>query len=57
MNLYEQQTSNRRKTWLIMLAFIGFLFLIGAGFDGFLFESGAGAFPVGSLLALIRGGR
>ena len=25
MNLYEQQTGNRRKTWLIMLAFIGFL--------------------------------
>jgi len=55
MNLYEQQTSNRRKTWLIMLAFVGFLLFIGAGFDGFLFESGAGVFPVGSLLALTVG--
>src|SRR5262249_56410653 len=38
-----------------MLAFIAFLFFIGAGFDGFLFESGAGVFPVGSLLALTVG--
>src|SRR3989442_4271488 len=55
MNLYEQQTSNRRKTWLIMLAFIGFLFFLGAGFDGVFLGSGAGFFPVGSLLALTVG--
>jgi len=55
MNLYEQQTSNRRKTWLIMLAFIGFLFFLGAGFDGVVLGSGGGFFPVGSLLALTVG--
>ena len=55
MNLYEQQSSNRRKTWLIMLAFIGFLFFLGAGFDGVVLGSGAGFFPVGSLLALTVG--
>ena len=55
MNLYEQQTSNRRKTWLIMLAFIGFLFFLGAGFDGVVLGSGGGVVPVGSLLALTVG--
>ena len=32
MNLYEQQASNRRKTWLIMAAFILLLFFLGFGF-------------------------
>jgi heat shock protein HtpX len=55
VNLYEQQTANRRKTWLIMLAFIGFLLFLGAGFD-FLYIGEAGGFvPVGSLLALTVG--
>ena len=27
MNLYEQQQSNRRRTWLVMLAFVGFFLL------------------------------
>src|SRR2546430_6148459 len=38
-----------------MLAFIGFLFFLGAGFDGVVLGSGAGFFPVGSLLALTVG--
>ncbi|OFW44896.1 MAG: hypothetical protein A3J28_02245 [Acidobacteria bacterium RIFCSPLOWO2_12_FULL_60_22] len=33
MNLYEQQESNRRRTWLIMAIFIVFLAFLGFGFD------------------------
>src|SRR4051812_34550665 len=52
MNLYEQQSANRRKTWLIMLAFIAFLFLLGLGFDTFYLGEAGGFFPIGSVLAL-----
>jgi heat shock protein HtpX len=52
MNLYDQQRSNRRKTWLVMLAFVGFLLLLGAGFDVFFIGAGGGFVPVGSLAAL-----
>jgi heat shock protein HtpX len=55
MNLYEQQTANRRKTWLIMLAFIGFLLFLGAGFDALYIGEAGGFVPVGSLLALTVG--
>jgi heat shock protein HtpX len=55
VNLYEQQASNRRNTWLIMLAFVAFLLLIGAGFDAFYLGAAGGAVPVGSLLALTVG--
>jgi heat shock protein HtpX len=52
MNLYEQQTSNRRRTWLVMFAFVMFLFILGLGFDTFYLGSTGGFVPVGSLLAL-----
>lgn len=52
MNLYEQQAANRRKTWLIMLAFIAFLFVLGLGFDMFFIGAAGGSLPVGSLAAL-----
>jgi heat shock protein HtpX len=55
VNLYEQQTANRRKTWLIMSAFILFLLFIGAGFDVFYMGEVGGSVPVGSLLALSVG--
>jgi len=52
MNLYEQQTSNRRRTWIIMVCFVAFLAFIGFGFDYF-YVSAAGTFvPVGTILAL-----
>jgi heat shock protein HtpX len=54
MNLYEQQASNRRRTWLVMFAFVTFLFILGLGFDTFYLNVGGG-FPVGSLLALSVG--
>jgi heat shock protein HtpX len=55
VNLYEQQASNRHKTWLIMLAFIGFLLFLGAGFDALYIGAAGGFVPVGSLLALAVG--
>ena len=35
-NIYEQQTHNRRMTWLLIIAFILLITVIGAGFDVFL---------------------
>src|SRR3954469_9801656 len=55
MNLYEQQASNRRRTWIIMSAFILFLVFLGAGFDIVYIGEAGGFVPVGSLLALTVG--
>ncbi|MDE3154985.1 MAG: M48 family metalloprotease [Acidobacteriota bacterium] len=55
MNLLEQQTANRRRTWLVMLVFIAFLVLLGAGFDRFYLGLPLDAFPVGALFALALG--
>jgi len=52
MNLYEQQRSNRRKTWLVMLAFVAFFLFLGFGFDAFYIGAGGGVVPIGSLIAL-----
>ena len=52
MNLYEQQTSNRRKTWLIMVAFVVFLLILGLGFDAFYVGAAGGYVPIGSVAAL-----
>jgi heat shock protein HtpX len=52
MNLYEQQTANRRKTWLIMLAFVVFLLFLGFGFDAFYVGVAGGSVPVGTVAAL-----
>ena len=52
MNLYEQQASNRRKTWLVMLAFVAFFLFLGFGFDAFYLGAARGGFPVGSAIAL-----
>src|SRR3989442_15895770 len=51
MNLYEQQSANRRKTWLVMFVFVAFLFVLGLGFDAFYLGQAGGAVPVGSVLA------
>jgi heat shock protein HtpX len=54
MNLFEQQAMNRRRTWIIMIGFVAFLFLLGLGFDSFYLGQATG-FPVGSLMALSVG--
>jgi heat shock protein HtpX len=52
MNLYEQQSANRRRTWLVMFAFVGFLFVLGLGFDTVYLGGVGGHVPIGSMLAL-----
>lgn len=54
MNFLEQQRSNRRRTWAVMLAFVGLALIVGAGFDLFIFGSTEGGFiaPVGTAGAL-----
>jgi heat shock protein HtpX len=51
MNLYDQQRSNRRKTWLVMLAFVAFFLVLGIGFDTFYVGAGGGTVPIGSVIA------
>jgi heat shock protein HtpX len=52
MNLYEQQQSNRRRTWLVMIAFAAFFLFLGIGFDTFYIGARGGAVPIGSVIAL-----
>ncbi len=56
MNLLEQQAANRRRTWLVMGAFIAFVALLGAGVDVFLFGQGPAFVPFGTMAALALGG-
>jgi heat shock protein HtpX len=55
VNLYEQQSANRRRTWLIVIGFIAFLFVLGLGFDIFYIGETGSVVPVGSLMALAVG--
>jgi heat shock protein HtpX len=52
LNLYEQQAANRRKTWLIMIAFVAFLLVLGLGFDAFYVGAAGGYVPIGSIAAV-----
>jgi heat shock protein HtpX len=52
LNLYDQQRANRRRTWLIMAAFVAFLLVLGVGFDSLYIGGFGGAVPIGSILAL-----
>jgi heat shock protein HtpX len=52
MNLYEQQSANRRRTWLVMITFVAFLLVLGLGFDTFYLGGVGGNVPIGSMLAL-----
>lgn len=56
MNLYEQQAANRRRTWIVMVLFVGFLALIGAGVDAFVIGNGTTFVPVASIAAIAVGG-
>ena len=56
MNLFDLQRSNRRKTWLVMSAFVGFLLLLGAGFDVFVLGQNGVPIPFGTFAALGVGG-
>jgi heat shock protein HtpX len=52
VNLYEQQSANRHKTWLVMAVFVAFLFILGLGFDTVFVGAAGGAVPLGSIVAL-----
>jgi heat shock protein HtpX len=56
MNLYEQQALNRRRTWLVMAAFIALLLVVGIGFDTFVMGQGLVFVPIGTVAALAIGG-
>ena len=49
MDLFQQQASNRRRTWLVMAIFVAFLFLLGYGFDVFYLRT---RMPIAGLVAL-----
>jgi heat shock protein HtpX len=51
MNILEQQVSNRRRTWLVILLFVGFLLFLGYGIDRF-YLGLQGAPPIGALAGL-----
>jgi heat shock protein HtpX len=52
MNLFEQQTANRRATWLIMIAFVALMLLLGLGLDA-VYAGAAGRYlPIGTIAAL-----
>ena len=51
-NLFEQQASNRRRTWAVMAVFVAFLLFLGYGFDRFYVGDGEFVFPIGTLTAL-----
>lgn len=54
MNFLEQQRSNRRRTWAVMLAFILLALIVGAGFDLFIIggTEGGVVLPLGTAAAL-----
>jgi heat shock protein HtpX len=52
MNLYEQQTANRRSTWLIMIAFVALMLVLGLGFDALYVGAAGGFIPFGTIAAL-----
>ncbi|HEX7778425.1 MAG TPA: M48 family metalloprotease [Vicinamibacterales bacterium] len=56
MNILEQQAANRRRTWLVMAAFIAVLAMLGAGFDLFVVGQGQYYAPVTTSLAVAIGG-
>jgi heat shock protein HtpX len=56
VNLYEQQASNRRRTWIVMAAFMLLLAIVGVGFDLFVIGEGEIFVPFGSVVALAFGG-
>src|SRR5260221_4293214 len=52
MTFSNNNNSNRRKTWLVMLAFVAFFLFLGFGFDAFYLGAARGGFRVGSAIAL-----
>jgi heat shock protein HtpX len=56
MNLYEQQARNRRRTWLVMMVFVGLVLLLGLLFDAASYAAEGLFIPVGTIVALMYSG-
>lgn len=56
MNLFQQQASNRRRTWMVMAMVIGLAAFAGAGLDLFVIGDGRTYVPVGTVAALALSG-
>ena len=56
MNLLEQQAANRRRTWLVMAAFIAIFAVIGLGVDFFIIGDAQMYLPMATIVALAIGG-
>lgn len=55
MNLFDQQRSNRRRTWIIMTVFVAVLAFLGAGLDMLVLGQQGVFVPLGTVAALIIG--
>jgi heat shock protein HtpX len=55
MNLYEQLAANRRRTWLVLAVFVGFVLLLGVGFDAASLSANGVFLPLGTVAALVGG--
>jgi heat shock protein HtpX len=55
VNLYEQQSHNRRRTIFAMVAFVAFLLFLGLGFDYVNVSAGGPPVPIATTLALLYG--
>lgn len=55
MNLLEQQAANKRRTTLVMVMFVLFLAVLGAGLDMFVLGQGQAFFPVATTAAVLIG--
>lgn len=55
-NIYQQQTANRRRTWMVMAMFVLLLAILGAGFDFILIGEGATYVPFATIFAVLIGG-
>jgi heat shock protein HtpX len=56
MNLHEQQARNRRRTWLVLAAFVALVLLIGLLFDAASYAADGPFIPFGTFVALIYSG-
>jgi heat shock protein HtpX len=55
MNLLQQQAANRRRTWGVMVVFVVFLAVCGAGLDLLVIGGGQFYVPVATLTAVVIG--
>ena len=56
MNLLEQQAVNRRRTWLVIAAFVAIFVVIGLGVDIFIIGDAQMYLPMATIAALAIGG-